>query len=260
MTPAAEQLVSIPKKEYDKLISDHQYLKEQLAELKRLIYGSKSEKFIPSNSEQLGLFTLEGKGQEAEAETETITYTRTKSGKKKQIPVRALLPAHLPRVEEVIEPEGLVEGSKKIGEEVTEILEYNPANIFVRRIVRPKYAKPGNSGVVIAELPSLPIPKGNAGASVLAHILVSKFIDHLPFYRQRQIFKRQKLEISDSTLGSWFNASQLSVASSLRSIHVGILPVLNSTDSLSTIIGYFFIIHSGTPIPTRDQVKVRAIT
>lgn len=190
---------------YDKLLSDNQYLKDQLAELKRLIFGSKSEKFISLDSSQLGLFTVDGK--DPEAETQTITYERIKPGAEKQIPVRALLPAHLPRVEEVIEPEELAEGSKKIGEEVTEILEYNPAHIFVRRIVRPKYAKPGNSGVVIAELPSLPVPKGNAGATMLAHILVSKFIDHLPFYRQRQIFKRQKLNISDSTLGSWFNSS-----------------------------------------------------
>ncbi len=96
-------------------------------------------------------------------------------------------------------------GSRKIGEEITEILEYNPAQIFVRKIIRPKYAKPNNQGVVIAELPSLPIPKGNAGASLLAYILVAKYVDHLPFYRQIQIFKRSKLYLTNSTMNGWFN-------------------------------------------------------
>jgi len=121
--------------------------------------------------------------------------------------VRVKIPAHLPRIEEVIEPEDILDGSKKIGEEITEILEYNPARVFVRKIIRPKYAKPRDEGVVIAELPSLPIPKGNAGASMLAYIMVSKFVDHLPYYRQIQIFKRQELILSDSTINGWFNAT-----------------------------------------------------
>ena len=87
------------------------------------------------------------------------------------------------------------------------MLEYNPAKIYVRKIVRPKYARPNNDGVQIAELPTLPIPRGNAGASLLAYIMVSKFIDHLPYYRQIQIFKRQDFIISDSTLNGWFNAT-----------------------------------------------------
>ncbi len=112
-------------------------------------------------------------------------------------------------VEEIIESELIEPGSRKIGEEITEILEYNPAQIFVRKIIRPKYAKPNNQGVVIAELPALPIPKGNAGASLLAYILVAKYVDHLPFYRQIQIFKRSKLYLIDLLpfyeyiLGGW---------------------------------------------------------
>lgn len=77
----------------------------------------------------------------------------------------------------------------------------------MRKIVRPKYAKPNNDGVAIAELPTLPIPKGNAGASLLAFIMVSKFVDNLPYYRQIQIFKRQGLILSDSTINGWFNAT-----------------------------------------------------
>lgn len=110
----------------------------------------------------------------------------------------------------MIEPENIPEGSKKIGEAITEILEYEPANIYVRQIVRPKYiigSTDEATRIAIAELPSLPIPKGNAGPSMLAHVLVNKFVDHLPFYRQSQIFKRQGLYIAGSTIGGWFSAS-----------------------------------------------------
>jgi len=190
----------------EKLLSENEYLKQQLAELKRLIFGSKSERFVPTDDTQLSLFDTVQE-EIPEKESEQITYTREKSGKEKQPAIRAQLPAHLPRVEEVIEPENIEEGSKKIGEEITEVLEYNPAKVYVRKIVRPKYAKPNNDGVVIAGLPTLPIPKGNAGASMLAYIMVSKFVDHLPYYRQIQIFKRQDLQLSDSTLNGWFNAT-----------------------------------------------------
>ncbi len=128
----------------------------------------------------------------------------------KRPPLRAELPTHLPRKEEIIEPENLPEGSKKIGEALTELLEFEPASIFVRRIIRPKYIVASTdefTRIEIANLPSLLVPKGNAGASMIAHILVSKFVDHLPYYRQSKIFKRQRLHIPDSTIGGWANAA-----------------------------------------------------
>lgn len=201
---AGQEYVS--KEQYEKLLSENQYLKQQLDELKRLIYGSKRERFVPVDDSQLSLFD-EPVQEEQVKQTEEIKYTREKPVKEKQQPVRACLPAHLPRVEEIVEPEHIEEGSKKIGEEITEVLEYSPAKIYVRKIVRRKYAKANNDGIQIAELPTLPIPKGNAGASLLAYIMVSKFIDHLPYYRQIQIFKRQGFTVSDSTLNGWFNAT-----------------------------------------------------
>ena len=200
-----EQII-LPREQYEKLLSENEYLKQQLQELKRMIFGSKSERFVPTDDSQLNLFDIE-KQKIAEPETEEITYTRDKVQKEKKSAVRTKIPAHLPRIEEIIEPDNIEDYSKKIGEEITEILEYNPARVFVRKIIRPKYAKANNEGVVIAELPSLPIPKGNAGASMLAYIMVSKFVDHLPYYRQIQIFKRQQLVLSDSTLNGWFNAT-----------------------------------------------------
>jgi len=195
----------VSRAEYNDLKAENQILKTQLAELQRMIFGSKSERFIPAVDGQIDLFSGTSLSEQAKDEKQEISYTRTLSKKDKKKPIRTEIPSHLPRIEEIIEPEQIEPGSKKIGEQVTEILEYNPANIYVRRIIRPKYANPDNTGVVIAPMPSLPIPKGNAGASMLAQISVSKFIDHLPFYRQIQIFKRQQLYISPSTMGGWFN-------------------------------------------------------
>ena len=186
-----------------------QYLKEQLAQLQRMIFGYKRERFISQdNPEQLSLFDFP-ETEDVEVETKEVSYTRKIKKNKKQ-PLRAELPAHLPRKEEVIEPKDIPEGAKKIGESVTEILEYTPAEIYVRKIVRPKYivsSTDEKTQIAIADLPALPIPKGNAGATMLAHILVSKYVDHLPFYRQRKIFKRQNLDIAESTFNGWFTGS-----------------------------------------------------
>lgn len=194
--------------ENEQLKQENEQLKSQVKEFQRLIFGSKSERFVPSNptDSQIDLFTGTSAKDQEPLKQQQISYTRKVPSKKKKKPVRSELPSHLPRVEEIIEPELLAPGAKKIGEEITEVLEYNPANIFVRRIIRPKYALADNSSVVIADLPSLPLPRSNAGASMLAHLAVSKFIDHLPFYRQIQMFKRQKLYISQSTMSDWFSS------------------------------------------------------
>jgi len=203
-------MVTITKAEYEQLLatkSEVAYLKFQLAELKRMIFGAKSERYVTPDTDQTSLFEVPTE-QPIEQPKEEITYTRNKSQEKKQ-PLRLELPSHLPRRDEVIEPEDLPLNAKKIGEAITEVIEYSPASAYVRRIIRPKYIIDQNdeqTHIAVAPLPCLPIPKGNAGASMLAHILVSKFVDHLPFYRQRQIFKRQDLEIAESTLGGWFNA------------------------------------------------------
>lgn len=202
------ETVTITKAEYDELKAQNAYLQHQIAELKRLIFGAKSERFVAPNPDQATLFDLPGE-QHSEKPTEEITYTRNKPQPEKKQPLRLELPSHLPRRVEVIEPTDIPDGAKKIGEAVTELLEYEPSRAYVRRIVRPKYIIEQNdeeTRIVIAPLPSLPIPKGNAGPSMISHLLVSKFVDHLPFYRQVQIFRRQNLEIAESTINGWFNA------------------------------------------------------
>jgi transposase len=202
------ETVTISKQEFEALKSENTWLKHQLAELKRLIYGAKSERFVAAHPGQATLFDLPSE-QPTEAPTEEITYTRNKPKQEKKQPLRLELPSHLERRVEVIEPENIPADAKKIGEAVTEVLEYEPASAYVRQIVRPKYIveqTDEETRITIAPLPSLPIPKGNAGTSMIAHLLVSKFVDHLPFYRQVQMFKRQNLDIAESTINGWFNA------------------------------------------------------
>lgn len=195
------------------LKSENLYLHQELKKLKRMIFGSKSERF-ESSQHPLQL-TLEMNTEVIATptpETETVSYEREKKGKqKKSIPTRMPLPSHLPRVEEIIEPKEDITEARKIGEEITELLEYAPGRLYVKKIIRPKYIieqKDKQEKVItIGELPSMPIPRGNAGPGLLAHIIISKYVDHLPFYRQIQQFKREDIEIASSTINDWFNAS-----------------------------------------------------
>ncbi|MCJ7447983.1 MAG: IS66 family transposase [Bacteroidales bacterium] len=199
---------------FDKLIAinreleaENMYLKQELAQLKRMIFGSKSERHIGGDPGQLSLgLDTETIGQPAR-ETEQITYTRSKTDNKKGSAIRLALPSHLHREEHIIEPEEDTTGARKIGEVITEVLEYTPGKFYVERYVRPKYVFPKEERIVIGELPSLPIPRGNAGPGLLAHLLISKFVDHLPFYRQVQQFKRQDIDIAESTISGWFTSS-----------------------------------------------------
>jgi transposase len=179
-----------------------QKLQRQLEQLLRAQFGSKSEKFIaPIGQIELG-FNLPAL-PEVKKETETITYEREKSSGKSNHKGRIAVPEHLPRFDEIIEPKQDVAGLKVIGEEITERLECNPGKLFVRRIIRYKYAKANNEGVIIADLPSSPIEKGKVGASVLALIIIQKYVDHLPLYRQIEMFKRMGMEIPSSTMSDW---------------------------------------------------------
>lgn len=176
----------------------------ELENLLRQIYATKSERFI--SIDQINQLTLQlGEIGEAAAppEIESITYERKKPARKKEHPGRHPLPADLPRKEILIEPKEDISKLKKIGEEITETLDYTPAKFFVNRYIRPKYARPQGEGILTAPMPSRPIEKGMAEAGLLAIILIEKYLDHLPLYRQIQRFKRAGIKIADSTIGDW---------------------------------------------------------
>lgn len=178
----------------------------ELRQLRRMVFGQSSERYIKSDPDQLSI-DFGGEVQlEQEREylrTQAPVKTGAESSPVKSYPVRKPLPDNLERREEIIEPSFLPDGSKYIGDEVTEILEFIPGRLYVRRIVRRKYALPGGEGVVIGELPSVPLPKSNAGASLLADLLVGKYQDHQPLHRQIDILRRSGVSLSPSTVNNW---------------------------------------------------------
>ncbi len=202
----APELITITREEYDKLRHDNLYLHQELEKLKRMIFGIKSERFVPADTSQLSMELGPTMEPPVETKTEDITYTRHKADKEKGHARMEISPS-IPRETIVIEPEEEVTNGRKIGEVITEVLDYTPGKLVVTRYIRPKYALPNEQGIMIGQLPSLPIPRGNAGAGLLAHLIISKFVDHLPFYRQVQMFKRQGVTLAESTINDWFRSS-----------------------------------------------------
>ena len=142
-----------------------------------------------------------------EENTLTVTYTRKK-------PVRRPLPAHLPRViieHDISEEEKMCACGcmkERFGEEVTEQLEYIPAQLSVIAHVRPKYAcRPCADGVSMAPMPQLFLPKSMATPSLVAHTVISKYEDHLPLYRQEHIWQRLGIEMPRNTVCGWIMAA-----------------------------------------------------
>jgi len=195
------------RKENEMLRAENAALKFRIAEFERMIFGSKSEKFIPVAG-QIPLFDVPEESIPPVVKTIEKHQRVTSSESPKGIPSRDVLPAHLPRIEKVIEPEGKDDSWVKIGEEISEVLEYTPPVLGVLRTIRPKYKVVGEQSLIkIADLPSRPIEKGMPGPKLLAYIIVSKFVDHLPLYRQIQILKRLGIELSASTVGGWVEKS-----------------------------------------------------
>ena len=188
-------------------------IKQQLDQLKKMIYGSRQERFVPAeiNPSQLSLaIQAEEAAFCSVAEAKKITYIRTNTAVEQKPlvhPGRMKLPETLRREEIIIEPAEDTSDCKKMGEEITEVLEYEPGELFVKKYIRVKYAKPQNSGVLIGELPARPIEKAMAGPGLLTQIVIDKYVDHMPLYRQMQRFDRGGLKIPYSTLTDWVSAT-----------------------------------------------------
>jgi transposase len=125
---------------------------------------------------------------------------------------RRALPAHLPRRTQTHQPKsttcpGCGGELRKLGEDISEMLDYLPANFVVIRHVRPKLSCGHCERIVQAPAPSRPIARGLAGPGLLAHVLVSKYCDHLPLYRQSEIYERVGVELERSTLADWVGGS-----------------------------------------------------
>ena len=183
-------------------------LEHLVRELRRAMFGKKSEKLHP---DQLLLAFEELEGALAEAEADAPASTTPTPRAKRPAAERNLghLPAHLPRIEQVIEPESILcpcgcGEMAKIGEDRTERLDIVPAQLQVIVTVRPKYAcRNCEEGVTQAPAPAHLIEGALPTEGMLAHVLVSKFADHLPLYRQAQIYARSGVDLHRSTLADW---------------------------------------------------------
>jgi len=255
---------------YEEVIKDKdekiKKLTDQLAWYRRKFWKPASEKFIPQDPAQRkldfeGLDILpEEEEVVKEAAKEIITYERKKPEKIKKQPVRMPLPEHLRREEEVIEPEGIDENWTRIGEEVTEILEHKPGELYVRRIIRPKYALKNelqrlqeamengtqSKVVKIAQMPLLPLPRSNAGPSLLAELLMGKYYYHMPFHRQISIFKLVGISLPASTVNDWYAGS----SDLLRALYYRLREIVPDSDYIQV---------DESTVPVIDNEKQRAV-
>ncbi|MFD1912636.1 IS66 family transposase [Halodurantibacterium flavum] len=183
-------------------------LEKLVAAFKQAAFGRKSEKTDP-NQFDLALEDLETAMAVIQAEDEADTGVVGGSRiAKPRAANRGSLPKHLPRIEEVIEPHRLVcacgSGLHCIGEDVSERLDAVPAQFRVIVTRRPKYAcRACTDGVIQAPAPARLIQAGLPTEATVAHVLVSKYADHLPLYRQAQIMSRQGIDLDRSTLADW---------------------------------------------------------
>ena len=188
--------------------SEIEHLKLLIAKLRRMQFGRKSEK-LERQIEQLELKLEELQSEKGlTANAHEFAAEASSNFRASAKPARQPLPEHLPReVKTYVSGEGTCSECggrlRKLGEDVSEILEYVPARFKVIRHVRPKLSCAGCERIVQAAAPSRPIERGLAGPRLLAHVLVSKYCDHQPLYRQAEMYAREGVELERSTLADW---------------------------------------------------------
>ncbi|MBK5247334.1 MAG: IS66 family transposase, partial [Peptostreptococcaceae bacterium] len=254
--------------EKDKAISS---LKIRVAELLRKIWGKSSERYIKEDPQQRcldfdGLDLLPEEKKLATSAKEEIEHYKKKRVlvKKRGYPVRKPLPENLPRKEYHIYPEHIdIEKWTELKPEITEVLEQEPTRWYVRRIIRHKYALKNKNidvekQVIIAPMPSLPIAKSYAGASLLAVIIINKYVYHIPFYRQIQMFRQQGIDISPATINGWFEdvsdlmrpawyrLKELVLESDYIQSDETTIPIINN-EKHKTVKGYLWMVRAVMP-------------
>lgn len=242
-------------------------LTDQLAWFRQKYFSKSSEKFIKEdpNQRKLDFDGLEILPEEVtavkEADKQIAEYERRKVVREKKKPVRLPIPEGLRREIEVIEPEGLQADWVRIGVEVTEILEHKPGELYVRRIERPKYAvkqainevsvtgqpeQEDSSTIAVAAMPLLPLPRSNAGPSLLAELMMNKYYFHLPFYRQIAMLKMTGFHLPQSTLNGWFQGS----SDLLRALYLRLKDIVLASD-------YIQVDESTVPVIDNEKHKTR---
>ena len=192
-------------------------LKFQLARYRRAEFGRSSEKLAREADQlELAIETLETDQAERLAGVSPVVAAAIETAVEAHKPARRPLPEHLPR-EDVTHPAPCTcpacgGALRRIGEDVTETLDYLPGRFKVIRHIRAKLSCRACDIVVAAPSPDHAIARGRAGAGLLAHIVVSKYDDHLPLYRQAEIYARERVTLETSTLSGWVGATAAALA------------------------------------------------
>lgn len=208
----AEALKALVLAQHEQLLSRENeiaHLKLLIAKLQRMQFGRKSEKLTQQIEQlELRLEELQSKPDENANQPQEQIPSPLSSSASAARPARRALPDHLPRQTQRHEPKESACPDcggelRQLGEDISEMLEYVPASFFVVRQVRPKLSCTKCDRIVQAAAPSRPIERGVAGPGLLAHVLVSKYADHSPLYRQSEMCARQGVELGRSTLAGW---------------------------------------------------------
>lgn len=182
-----------------KLEQEKQELERRVKLLERMKFGQSRERFEDPNQTQL---PLEVEPEVVQEQEEVIKQEITYSREKKKHPGRAKLPNHLPVEEIEIHPEGDLSDMICIGKETTDVLDYVPGYFKIKRYIRYKYATKDkeDTQISIGLLPERIIDKGIPSEGLISTILVDRYVDHLPLYRQKQRFSRENIDIASSTI------------------------------------------------------------
>ena len=206
---AQRQALSEQAEELDSRSARIEHLKLMVEKFRHMMFGRKSEKLV-LKLEQMEFELEEDETTQAEAEALDERVSPRKEAKPRS--ERKPLPEHLKREEVIHKPDtdccpDCGGGLRHFGDDISEQLEYVPESFKVIRHIRPKFTCTDCDRIIEAPAPSRPIERGLAAPSLLAHVIVSKYADHLPLFRQSEIYARQGVEISRSTMAGWVGAA-----------------------------------------------------
>ena len=253
------------KAEIQELKRELLYVVHELDQLKQMIFGSRSErsKTLYYDNGQMKLFEEEQPVEEPEVKKIKIrSHEKIKIRKK---PKRAIFPADLPREEQTLNPEGVDEDQyQKIGEDITELLAYKPGEIYIKRIIRPRWvpttkedSDETQKSVLQEAIPPRLIPKGMVDESLVAHIIEEKFLHHTPVYRLVKKYKQIGVDfIKNRNLHNWIHQSAEALMPLYHLLEKDLLssPYLQGDESTLKVLssnkpgashtGYMWLIHN----------------
>lgn len=243
------------KKELEKALLTIETLQLELLQLKKLIFGSRHEKFIgPADQNATTLFDVPAIAEVITSGTTTVSYEKTTSHLQSNHKGRNDLPGNLRREEQIINPDGIdLATAKKLGEDVTETLAYKPCELFVKKVVRPKLMDVTTNRIFQAPAPGRSFERSSVDPSLVAQVIVEKYVDHLPLYRQLKRYLRLGVAINDSTMGDWLTTASkliqplydvhalLVLSSGYLHADETIIKVLDSDKKDATHQGYYWV-------------------